>query len=171
MLELDVHLRHARVEHPDRLLEQLLTGLVALEDDNAHVVSHARDDIQGGRGAGSATGEAHHVNDAERCTWCGARVERGDGFRLAESPGERCAVFCRLEHLVPWALKGPHWNPGVPVEPVELDAALDSCAHCDEPLGDVRVTLIRHRGEHRIPDAFCSVAHGAAWARAGGGWR
>jgi hypothetical protein len=35
----------------------------------------------------------------------------------------------------------------------------------------VRVTLIRHRGEHRIPDAFCSVDHAAAWARAGGRWR
>ena len=29
----------------------------------------------------------------------------------------------------------------------------------------------RHRGEHRIPDAFCSAAHAAAWAKAGGRWR
>ena len=27
------------------------------------------------------------------------------------------------------------------------------------------------RGEHRIPDAFCSVGHAADWAKAGGRWR
>jgi hypothetical protein len=107
----------------------------------------------------------------ERCTWCGAPVEREDGFRLAESPGERRATFCRLEHLVPWALKGAHWEAGAPEEPEGLGEALESCAHCGEPLGDVRITLVRHRGEHRIPDAFCSVDHAAAWARAGGRWR
>jgi hypothetical protein len=109
--------------------------------------------------------------EAERCTWCGARVDGEDGFRLAEAPGERKAVFCRLEHLVPWALQGAHWKPGAPEEPASVDAAIDDCAHCGEPLGDVRVTLIRHRGEHRIPDGFCSVDHAAAWARAGGRWR
>jgi hypothetical protein len=117
-------------------------------------------------GAGETTS-----GEGERCTWCGSRVDREDGFRLAESPGERGAVFCRLEHVVPWALQGPHWNPGEPEEPGALYAALDTCAHCGEPIGDVRVTLIRHRGEHRIPDAFCSVDHAAAWARAGGRWR
>src|SRR5215218_9904351 len=53
----------------------------------------------------------------ERCTWCGARVERDDGFRLGEEPGERRAVFCRLEHVVPWALQGAHWEAGAPDEP------------------------------------------------------
>jgi hypothetical protein len=109
--------------------------------------------------------------EGERCSWCGARVDPEDGYRLSESPGERAAVFCRLEHLVPWALQGAHWNPGVPDEPASLDASLATCAHCGEPLDDVRVTLIRHRGEHRIPDAFCSADHAAAWARAGGRWR
>ena len=46
-----------------------------------------------------------------------------------------------------------------------------SCAHCGEPLGDVTVTLVRHRGEHRIADSFCSVGHMADWAKAGGRWR
>jgi hypothetical protein len=27
---------------------------------------------------------------------------------------------------------------------------------------------VRHRGEHRIPDGFCSVDHLLAWAKAGG---
>jgi len=38
-------------------------------------------------------------------------------------------------------------------------------------LPDTRLVLVRHRGEHRIPDAFCSVDHLDAWARAGGRWR
>jgi hypothetical protein len=33
------------------------------------------------------------------------------------------------------------------------------------------VVLVRHRGEHRIPDAFCSADHLASWAKAGGRWR
>jgi hypothetical protein len=107
----------------------------------------------------------------ERCTWCGVAVERDDGFRLVEWPGERRATFCRLEHLVPWALKGAHWEAGSPQEPSDIGDALESCAHCGEALGDVRITLVRHRGEHRVPDAFCSVDHAAAWARAGGRWR
>ena len=107
--------------------------------------------------------------DAERCTWCGARVGRDDGFRAAESPGDRGAVFCRLEHLVPWAFQGAHWTADPAEEPASLGDAVESCAECGAELGDVRVTLIRHRGEHRIPDAFCSVDHVAAWARAGEG--
>jgi hypothetical protein len=109
--------------------------------------------------------------EAARCTWCGASVDRDDGFRLTESPGARSAVFCRLEHVVPWAFQGAHWTAGDAEEPPGLNDALDSCAHCGDPLSDVRVTLIRHRGEHRIPDAFCSVDHAAVWARAGGRWR
>jgi hypothetical protein len=104
----------------------------------------------------------------EACTWCGAEVEPGDGYRLTESPGDRSAVFCRLEHVVPWALQGAHWEAGAREN---AGHELETCSHCGEALGDVRLTLTRHRGEHRIPDAFCSVDHAAAWARAGGRWR
>ena len=45
------------------------------------------------------------------------------------------------------------------------------CAHCGAVLEDVHVLLVRHRGEHRIPDAFCSPDHMAEWAKAGGRWR
>ena len=38
------------------------------------------------------------------------------------------------------------------------------------PLSDVRVVLVRHRGEHRIPDGFCSAEHLAEWAKSGGRW-
>jgi hypothetical protein len=109
--------------------------------------------------------------DTTPCTWCGAPVERDDGYRLAEEPGERRAAFCRLEHVIPWAIQGAHWEPGLPDEPAGVAADLDACARCGEPLGDVHVVLVRHRGEHRIPDAFCSVDHLAEWAKAGGRWR
>jgi len=108
---------------------------------------------------------------SERCTWCGADVEPDDGFRLAEEPGDRGATFCRLEHLVPWALSGAHWEAGEPDEPPEVVHTPTTCSHCGGPLGDVRLVLVRHRGEHRIPDAFCSVDHAREWAKAGGRWR
>ena len=59
--------------------------------------------------------------NSEQCTWCGAAVEPGDGFRLAESPGDRRAAFCRLEHVVPWAIQGPHWEAGEVDEPSRID--------------------------------------------------
>ena len=51
------------------------------------------------------------------------------------------------------------------------EQAVHDCALCGEPLGDVRLLLVRHRGEHRIPDGFCSVDHLAEWAKGGGRWR
>ena len=105
-----------------------------------------------------------------RCTWCGTEVEAEDGYRLGEEPGARRAAFCRLEHVVPWSIQGAHWEAGEPEEPSPVVQGLESCAHCGETLGDVRLVLVRHRGEHRIPDAFCSVDHLAAWAKAGGRW-
>jgi hypothetical protein len=102
-----------------------------------------------------------------QCSWCGELVELGEGWRAAELPGARRAVFCRLEHVVPWHIQGPHWEPGELDEPGEEP---DACSQCGEPLGEVRVLLVRHRGEHRIPDAFCSADHMAVWARSGGRW-
>jgi hypothetical protein len=103
-----------------------------------------------------------------KCSWCGTQVELADGYRLAEPAAARHAVFCRLEHVVPWAMQGPRWEAG---ESEDAGAELDRCAHCDAPLGATRVVLVRHRGEHRIPDAFCSLEHAADWAMAGGRWR
>ncbi len=108
---------------------------------------------------------------SDSCDWCGTPVEADDGFRAFEPAGERRAVFCRLEHVVPWAIQGPHWGAGAYDEPAALDGELSECAHCGEALTDVRVLLFRHRGEHRIPDGFCSVAHLREWAQAGGRWR
>jgi hypothetical protein len=78
-------------------------------------------------------------------------------------------VFCRLEHVVPWAMHGANWEVGGPAKYAALDER--ACAHCGERLGEGHLLLVRHRAEHRIPDGFCSVDHLLAWAKAGGRWR
>jgi hypothetical protein len=108
---------------------------------------------------------------ADRCTWCGAEVEHDDGFRLYEPAGERRAAFCRLEHVIPWAIQGPHWEAGEMAEPRSIDEQPLSCAQCGRQLGDVHILLVRHRGEQRVPDDFCSIEHLTEWAKAGGRWR
>lgn len=132
------------------------------------------DDRNGQRGR-SARGEherAGFVRErAERCSWCDRPVGRDEGFRVGETSGPQRAVFCRLEHVVPWRIRGPHWDPGELEEPSGVTAEVDACSHCGDPLTDVRVLLVRHRGEHRISDAFCSTDHLADWAKAGGRWR
>jgi hypothetical protein len=105
------------------------------------------------------------------CSWCGVDVGADEGFRATEPAGERRAVFCRLEHVVPWAIQGAHWEPGRLLGPDDPDEALGRCAHCGVALEDGRVLLIRHRGEHRIADGFCGVDHLLQWAKAGGRWR
>jgi hypothetical protein len=105
------------------------------------------------------------------CSWCGVDVEHDDGFRAYEPAGERRAVFCRLEHVVPWSIQGPHWDAGPFAEPVALEEGPLRCSLCDTDLGDVHVLLVRHRGEHRVADAFCSVDHLRDWAKAGGRWQ
>jgi hypothetical protein len=121
-----------------------------------------------------------------KCTWCGAEVEPDDGFRAyllsaatntaAGSTGERRAVFCRLEHVIPWSIQGAHWRcegaPSAPrSNPLSGEAVPPSnCSHCDAELTDAHVLLVRHRGEHRVADGFCSVDHMTEWAKAGGRW-
>jgi hypothetical protein len=107
------------------------------------------------------------AQSTETCSWCGTPIEPHDGWRLREIPGARRAAFCRLEHVVPWSIRGPRWQAGDDAEPA---AGGDDCARCGQRLGDVRVVLVRHRGDHRIPDAFCSVDHMVDWAKSGGRW-
>ena len=52
-----------------------------------------------------------------------------------------------------------------------LDEGASNCSHCDAELTDAHVLLVRHRGEHRVADAFCCVDHMAEWAKAGGRWQ
>ena len=107
----------------------------------------------------------------EKCTWCGAEVDPDDGFRLYEPAGDRRAAFCRLEHVIPWAIQGPHWEAGEVAEPSAIDDEGRTCAQCGAQLGEVHLLLVRHRGDHRIPDDFCSLEHLLEWAKAGGRWR
>jgi hypothetical protein len=100
------------------------------------------------------------------CTWCGRSVDEGEGFRAYARERGQQAVFCRLEHVVPWAMRGAAWAPGAEATGVEVGA----CSWCDAPLGDDHVLLVRARGEHRVADGFCDADHLAAWAKAGGRW-
>jgi hypothetical protein len=115
--------------------------------------------------------EREQSTRAERCSWCGTAVEESDGFRAYEPAGERRAVFCRLEHIVPWAIQGPHWDAGELAESAAFDRGRLNCAHCGAELGEIHVLLVRHRGEYRVADDFCSTEHMADWAKAGGRWR
>ena len=107
---------------------------------------------------------------SESCTWCGTEVDADDGFRAYEPAGERRAVFCRLEHVVPWGIQGAHWEPGTLEGEPWAEASRSACAICERPLDEARVVLIRHRGEHRIPDELCGVDHLVDWAKSGGRW-
>ena len=104
---------------------------------------------------------------SDRCSWCGCDVDPDGGFRAYEPAGSRRAVFCRLEHVVPWAIRGAWWEPG----PLVDDHRLQACSWCDAALADAHVLLVRSRGEHRVPDGFCSVEHLLDWAKAGGRYR
>jgi hypothetical protein len=104
---------------------------------------------------------------SERCAWCGVDVEPGDGFRAYEPAGSRSAAFCRLEHVIPWAIRGAMWEPGSPVEADDVSR----CSWCEAELTEAHVLLVRSRGEHRVADGFCSVEHLLDWAKAGGRYR
>ncbi len=104
----------------------------------------------------------------ELCSWCGEHVDPDDGFRAFEPEGERRAAFCRLEHVVPWVIQGAHWSAGADEHPPAEPPS--TCSLCGAEPGDRRVLLVRHRGEHRIADAFCETAHLLEWAKAGGRW-
>ena len=100
----------------------------------------------------------------DRCSWCGADVEPSDGYRAYEPAGSRQAVFCRLEHVVPWAIRGAWWEAGQPVD----DPRLSTCSFCGDALDEAHVLFVRTRGEHHVPDGFCTVEHLLEWAKAGG---
>ncbi len=99
-------------------------------------------------------------------------IAAGEGFRAAEPVGARRAAFCRLEHVVPWVIAGARWEPrGVATAAGDGATGLGRCAHCAVALDDGCLLLVRHRGEHRIADAFCDTEHLLAWAKAGGRWQ
>jgi hypothetical protein len=92
-----------------------------------------------------------------------------DGWRAYETAGARAAQFCRLEHVFPWSFRGAKWETGPSSLPEGSDHE-EQCAMCGADLDETRVVLVRHRGPHRIADAFCSADHMAEWAKRGGRW-
>lgn len=109
---------------------------------------------------------------SEACSWCGIAVAEDDGFRVVQTGARRHAAFCRLEHVVPWAMQDPPpWEEGAGLEDGDDQAGLGVCALCGADLEDDHVLVVRHRGHHRIADAFCDVDHLSAWARRGGRFR
>ena len=103
------------------------------------------------------------------CTWCGTGVPQDGGWRAALPASEQRAVFCRLEHVVPWVIQGAEWMQGA--EPGPQHNGLGRCAWCAQQVDEHVVLLVRHRGAHRIGDAFCTTDHLLEWAKAGGRWR
>src|SRR5919204_6465995 len=91
----------------------------------------ARDDSAGSRAAPS---RLRDPMGSPKCSWCGIDIGRDEGFRATEPEGERTAAFCRLEHIVPWAIQGAHWEPGRILAPGEPDAGLGRCTQCGGPL-------------------------------------
>jgi hypothetical protein len=103
------------------------------------------------------------------CSACGAEISAEEGWRAYAPALDRAAAFCRLEHLVPWSMRGGEWDDG----PSSLPPGSEHeprCVACDTPLGDDRVVLVRHRGGYRIADGFCSTDHMVEWAKKGGRW-
>ena len=94
----------------------------------------------------------------------------GDNGWRAYAPAESStAAFCRLEHVVPWSMRGAAWEPG-PAQLPEGSEHEERCAACGDELGPGRVVIVRHRESHRIADGFCTAEHMTEWAKAGGRW-
>ena len=107
---------------------------------------------------------------AETCTWCGTEVETGRRLPRLRAGGRaprRCSAGSstsspgRSPTLTGRRVRPPPSRPTLP-------ATSPICSHCGAELADTQVLLVRHRGEARITDAFCSVDHMEAWAKAGG---
>ena len=163
VLELELDAEDVRVEHPQRLLEQLLAGLVALEHDYPGPVGHRPAIYPEERAAADDPSR-------QRCTWCGNAVEADDGFRLpstratAARSSAGSSTSSRGRSRARTGRRASRSSPPAPTRPRR-------CSHCGAELGDGRVLLVRHRGEHRIADGFCSVDHLREWAKAGGRWQ
>jgi len=104
---------------------------------------------------------------AGQCDWCHVEVLDDDGFRLIKPKHKLIATFDRLEHVVPWIMKGPDWHIAKAGLEIPDDVpTVDS--QTGEELGDDPVLLVRHRGDIRVADAFANTDNALEWAKAGG---
>ena len=141
MLELHVDLGQRRVEHPDRLLEQLLAGLVALQHDDARF-RHAR------RTLPSGLDERIELQLVRRRAWIPrtATASTSPGGRTrGRSAGS--STWCRGR------CAAPHWeSSGRTADEPRPGGSLRRVRR--ERRSAMAARLVRHRGEHRIPDAL-----------------
>jgi hypothetical protein len=89
---------------------------------------------------------AHSESTPAACSWCKRELDPGDCWIARATDGEGEAAFCRLEHIVPWVIRGRGWSEG-------------------------GATLVRHRAGQELHEQFASVEELAAWAKRGGPWR
>ncbi len=103
-VELELEAEDLGVEHPEGLLEQLLPGLVALEDRDRQRFRHARTHDTTGNVA---------ADERPQCSWCGVGVDADDGFRAAEPEGERLRRRSAASSTsCPGRSRAPHWDAG-----------------------------------------------------------
>ena len=97
------------------------------------------------------------ASSAAGAAWTSTRDE---GFRAAEPEGERRAVVLppRARRAVghPGRALGARARSSRPASPTTASGAARTAAARSATR---RVLLVRHRGEHRIADAFCGVDH------------
>ena len=99
------------------------------------------------------------MSDVLVVSWCG-RSSPTTASAPTSPPASGAPIFCRLEHVVPWAIQGAHWEAGALAEPPALERGRRAAAPTAAPSSATSAcSLVRHRGEHRIADDFCSVDH------------
>ena len=109
---------------------------------------------------------------AEPCTWCGTAVPEDDGFRVAEPEEQRKAVFCRLEHVVPWIIQGAGLGVRRTSSPPASPTTPSAAARCAATRSASSASSwSATAASHRIGDAFCRLEHLEDWAKGGGRYK
>ncbi|MFY9265290.1 MAG: hypothetical protein WAO61_07685 [Solirubrobacterales bacterium] len=113
--------------------------------------------------------------DIRACSWCGRDLGPDAGFELTDLSTRQRVAFCRLEHVVPWVMRGGVRERGVVVKvdgpPSGAVAAEQTCASCSAALASTAVWLEQRRAGRLVIDGFCDLDHARAWASGGGRWR
>ena len=96
----------------------------------------------------------HHERAA--CTWCGTAVEPDDGVPRGRAGGR--AQGGVLPARARRAVGDPGRRTGSPARSrARSHNGLGRCAQCATRSTRASCSLVRHRGEHRIADAFCGT--------------
>ena len=166
------------VEDADRLLEELLARLVALEDGDDDGIGHMRRDDSRDRRAGRrspAPPECLPRRLPLRPSWRtspAAGAVRRSGPTTASGPasptpsGARCSAASST-----WSRGSSRARTGRPARswPRTTIPTASAPASAAAPSSGTRASCsCATAGEHRIADAFCGAEHLLEWAKAGG---